>query len=55
MLMQSDPRMGKVLEYINQHGGDPQHALECLAKEKGVDPSEALNNARNMVNGIKWK
>ena len=45
--------MQQVLDYIQQQGGDPQVALNNLAKEKGKDPLEAIRNAQNMLSGLK--
>ena len=52
-IMQSDPRMQKVFDYVNQHGGNPEQALQILAKEKGKDPQEAIAKAQSFLNGLK--
>lgn len=48
-LMQNDPRMKQVIDYINQFSGNAEQAFYALAKQKGVDPNEALNQARSMI------
>ena len=44
--MQNTPAMKQVNEYIKANGGDAQAAFYKLAKEKGVDPQEILNQIR---------
>ena len=51
LLSQMDPRMQKVLDYIQQNGGDPETVFYALAKQKGVDPSQYLEQAKSIVNG----
>lgn len=48
--MQNDERMQKVMEYINQHGGDAQQAFFAYAKEIGADPMKTLSQAQSMMN-----
>ena len=45
-MIQSNPQMQNVMNYINQNGGDPKAAFYNLAKQKGVDPDEVLNILR---------
>ena len=47
--MQNTPAMKQVNEYkvyVKANGGDAQAAFYKLAKEKGVDPQEILNQIR---------
>ena len=45
-MMQNNPRMKQVMDYVNQNGGDAQAAFYKMAKEKGVDPEEILSQLR---------
>ena len=45
-MIQSNPQMQNVMNYINQNGGDPKAAFYNLAKQKGVDPEQVLNILR---------
>ena len=45
-MIQSNPQMQNVMNYINQNGGDPKAAFYNLARQKGVDPEEVLNILR---------
>ena len=45
-MMQNNPRMKQVMDYINENGGDAQAAFYKMAKEKGVDPNEILSQLR---------
>lgn len=51
LLSQMDPRMQKVFDYIQQHGGNEETAFYALAKEKGADPTPYLEQAKSIVNG----
>ena len=42
-LMQSNPQMKQVMDYVNASGGDPKKAFYALAQQKGIDPNEILN------------
>lgn len=48
-LLQNDPRMKDVYSFINQNGGDPKAAFYALAKQKGYDPQEVLNQVSQML------
>lgn len=41
-MLSNNPQMQNVMQYVNQHGGDPRQAFYSLAKEKGVDPNQIL-------------
>lgn len=38
-MMQNNPQMKDVMNYINQNGGDPKQAFYKMAQEKGIDPN----------------
>lgn len=42
-LMGSNPNMKRVMDAINQAGGDPQKAFYQMAEQMGADPQEILN------------
>jgi hypothetical protein len=41
-----NPQLKQVMEAINQHGGDPKKAFYDIAKERGIDPDEILNQLK---------
>ena len=45
-MMNSNPRMKQVMDYINANGGDAKTAFYKMAEEKGVDPEEILSQLR---------
>lgn len=45
-MMQNNPRMKQVMDYVNANGGDAKSAFYKLAKERGVDPEEVLSQLR---------
>ena len=45
-MMNSNPRMKQVMDYINANGGDAKAAFYKMAEEKGVDPEEILSQLR---------
>jgi hypothetical protein len=48
----SDPRLKQVIEYAQKFGGNFEAAFYALAKEKGVDPDDVLNQARKQMAGF---
>lgn len=42
MMQQRNPELMKAVNYVKEHGNDPKTALEELAKENGIDPSEII-------------
>lgn len=42
MMIQRNPQLKNIMDYINQHGGNPEQAFYAMAKEKGVDPNEVI-------------
>ena len=47
---QNSPQMKQVFDYIQQNGGNEEQALYNLARQKGVDPNEALRQAQAFLN-----
>ena len=45
-MLGSNPTYKQVIEYVNANGGDAESAFYKMAKEKGVDPNEILNQLR---------
>ena len=41
-MIQNNPQVKGVMDYINQNGGDPQKAFYAMARQKGVNPDEIL-------------
>lgn len=42
-MMQNNPQVKQVMDFVNQNGGDPKKAFYDLAKQNGIDPQEILN------------
>lgn len=42
----SDSQIGQVMNVVQQNGGDARQAFYNLAKQKGVDPNDILNQLR---------
>lgn len=42
-MINSNPQMKQVMEFINKSGGDPKKAFYTLAQQNGVDPQQILN------------
>ena len=42
-LLPNNPQLQQVMNYVKQHGGNPQQAFYDLAKERGVDPNSVLS------------
>lgn len=45
-MMNSNPRMKQVMDYVNANGGDAKAAFYKLAEEKGIDPEEILSQLK---------
>lgn len=45
-LLQNNPQMAYIMQYVQQHGGDPKQAFFAMAKEKGVDPMSIINGLK---------
>lgn len=39
-MQQRNPAMMQALDYVKQHGNNPQAAFRALAQERGMDPAE---------------
>ena len=48
-ISQSDPRMKQVTDYISTHGGNAEQAFYQMAKEKGLDPNQILNQVKGLM------
>lgn len=42
-MMNNNPQLKQVKDYIQQNGGNAQQAFYSLAKQNGVDPKEILD------------
>ena len=49
MLMNRNPQMKQVMDYIQANGGDAKAAFYKKAQEMGVDPEEVLKQLRGSV------
>ena len=48
-MMQNDPRIQQVLNYINQNGGDAKALFYSMAQQKCVDPNVIINQVKSMI------
>lgn len=50
MMMQQmlgqNPQIKQAMDYIQQNGGNPKEAFYKLAKEKGINPDDILNQLK---------
>ena len=46
-LMQTNPQMKQVMEFVRASGGDPKRAFYSLAEQRGVNPDEILNQLKS--------
>jgi len=46
-MLKNNPQISYVMQYVQDHGGDPKKAFFDMAKEKGVDPMYIINNLMN--------
>lgn len=44
----NDPKMQQVMQVVNQNGGDAKAAFYNLAKQRGVNPEDILNQLRGL-------
>ena len=49
----SDERAQKVMDVINQNGGDAKAAFYAMAQQKGADIPSVLQQAQNIVNQMQ--
>lgn len=45
-VMMNNPTYSKVMNYVQQNGGDPKAAFYKMAKERGVNPDDILSQLR---------
>ena len=45
-LLQNNPQVAYVMQYVQQHGGNPKNAFFAMAQEKGVDPMTIINSLK---------
>jgi hypothetical protein len=45
-MMSQNPQMQSVMDYVQQNGGDAKSAFYKLAKEKGVNPDDIINQLK---------
>lgn len=45
-MIQSNPQLRQVMEFVNQSGGDAQAAFYKMAEQKGVNPEQVLSILR---------
>lgn len=45
-LMQTNPQMQGVMNYIQQNGGDARTAFYNLAAQRGVNPNDIINSLK---------
>ena len=48
-MSQNNPMMQQAMDFIRQNGGDARAAFYAMAKQKGVDPNQAIQQARDMM------
>ena len=52
-LIQRNPQLKQVMDYVNANGGDPKAVYYKLAEEKGENPEEFLNSVKQQYfNGL---
>ena len=45
-MLENNPKTKPAMDYIQQHGGNPETAFYTLAKEKGADPNQVLKQVK---------
>lgn len=46
LLVNTNPQLKQVMEYVQQNGGDPRTAFYRLANQMGKDPNEVLRKLK---------
>ena len=46
-MIQNNPRMKEVIDYVNANGGNPETAFYKLAEEKNINADEFLSSLKN--------
>ena len=49
MLSQNNPQLQQVYDYIRTTGGNAKSSFYLLAKQKGADPDQIINQAMNIL------
>ena len=45
-LIQTNPQMKQVMDFVRSSGGDPKRAFYSLAQQRGVNPDDILNQLK---------
>ena len=45
-MLQGNPQIRQIMDYVNQNGGDPKKAFYTMAQQKGVNPDDILSMLR---------
>lgn len=45
-MINNNPQMKQVMDFVRQSGGDPKQAFYKLAEQRGVDPNEVISLLR---------
>jgi hypothetical protein len=48
-IAQNNPKIQQVMQYVRQNGGDAKEAFFALAKQKGVDPNQIIQQVQSMM------
>ena len=46
-LIQSNPQMQQVMQYVNASGKTPEQAFYALAEQKGINPQEIIDAVKS--------
>lgn len=46
-LLLNNPQVSNALQFIKQNGGNPQIALQNLARQMGIDPNEIIKELQS--------
>lgn len=47
-LVQSNPQIKQVMDFISQNGGNAKQVFYAAAQQKGVDPNTIINQLQNI-------
>ena len=51
-MFQNDPRIGQIINMINQNGGNGKALFYQIAQQKGLDPDTALSQIQESYNSM---
>ena len=51
-MLQNDPRIQQVLNYIGANGGDAQSLVYDILQKRGLDANAELGRIRNQYNSL---